>query len=132
MQWSIDASASAEHKEELRSQVGRRLAMHIVAAKPLYLSTDAVPQIFIDQELAIFREQASDDKNNSKKKPEMIEKAIQGKLNKRLGEVCLLSQSHLAEEGSPVVKKYLESLSSSWKTNVSVSDFHLWTLNQQS
>lgn len=105
--------------------------MHIVAAKPLYLSNETVPQSFIDQEMAIFREQANDDKNNSKKKPEMIEKAIQGKLNKRLAEVCLLSQSHLAEEGSPVVKKHLEYLSKSWNTSLSVSNFHLWTLNQQ-
>jgi elongation factor Ts len=132
VQWNVVGSLSAEQNDELRHQIGRRLAMHIVAAKPLYLSSDSVPQAFIEQELAIFREQANEDKGNSKKKPEMIEKAIQGKLNKRLAEVCLLSQQHLAEEGSPVVRKYLEGLSNSWKAPLNVMDFHLWTLNQQS
>jgi translation elongation factor EF-Ts len=45
-----------------------------------------------------------------KAKPkEIMEKIIQGKVSKRLSELCLLSQTHVAEEGSPVIAKFVES-----------------------
>ena len=114
-------------EDSLREQVGRKLAMHIVAAKPLFLQASEVPADFIEKEMAIFKEQSQEDVG--KKKPEIIEKMIQGKLNKRLAEVSLLGQAHMAEEGNPVVKKYLEGLNGSLKAKVDVSAFALWSLN---
>lgn len=73
------------------------------------------------------REQSKDEK----KKPDVLEKIIQGKVNKRLSEVCLLSQNHLAEDGNPAVKKYLDTISQSLKTKVDVADFSLWALNKE-
>lgn len=105
---------------------GRKLAMHVVAAKPSFLASENAPADFVEKELAIFREQSKDDK----KKPEIIEKVIQGKLNKRLSEVCLLGQAHMAEEGSPVVKKYLEGVSKQLGATVNVTDYFLWSLKQ--
>lgn len=109
------------------SPVGRKLAMHIVAAKPLFLSPADVSQSFLDQENAIFTEQTQDDK----KKPEVLQKIIQGKMNKRLAEVCLLQQGHLAEEGNPVVQKYVDSVGQSLQGKITVDSFALWALNSQ-
>ena len=39
----------------LFNDIARKLAMHIVAAKPLYLSSKDVPSSFIEKETAIFR-----------------------------------------------------------------------------
>lgn len=109
------------------SGVGRKLAMHVVAAKPLFLSPTSVPQSFLDQEFAIFTEQTKDDK----KKPDVLQKIIQGKVNKRLSEICLLQQGHLAEEGNPVVQKYIDTLGQSLKSKIAVDSFSLWALNSQ-
>ena len=66
--------------------------MHIVAAKPQFLKTADVPAALIEKETAIFREQSEQQGANNNKKPEMFEKIIQGKVNKRLGEISLLEQ----------------------------------------
>ena len=36
----------------------------------------------------------------------MVDKILDGKLNKRLAEICLANQSHSAEEGAPVIEKH--------------------------
>jgi translation elongation factor EF-Ts len=77
--------------------------------------------------LRLLREQSSD----AAKKPEMLEKIIAGKVSKRLAEISLLGQSHLAEEGSPVIKKYLETLGGANKCGVKVDSFVRWTLGQE-
>lgn len=127
--WGVNSSSEDITKKTvdyLTEAAGRKLAMHVVAAKPLFLAPENVSQEFIDKELAIFREQSKDEK----KKPEIIEKMIQGKLNKRLSEICLLGQAHMAEEGNPVVKKYLEGLSKQHGSTINIVDYLLWSSKQ--
>jgi len=126
LSFSVNGAATDKAVEFLSDAAGRKLAMHVVAAKPTFLAPENAPADFIEKELAIFREQSKDEK----KKPEIIEKMIQGKLNKRLSEVCLLGQTHMAEEGNPVVKKYLEGLSKTLGADISVVDYSLWSLKQ--
>jgi elongation factor Ts len=125
---TVDGENVSATQQALKDSVGRKLAMHVVAAKPLFLSSQNVPADFVEKELAIFREQSKEDAG--KKKPEVIEKIIQGKVNKRLGEVCLLGQNHMAEEGNPVVKKFVDTFAANQKSKVEVTDFTLWNLNQ--
>ena len=102
----VGKGAGAEGADE-QQQIGRRLAMHVVAAKPTYLSQAEVPSDVMAREAAIFRQQSLELAN---KPPDVVEKVIRGKVLKRMGEVCLLSQSHMAVDGGPVVGKYLGSL----------------------
>lgn len=75
---------------DFSEKVGRRLAMHLVASKPLFLSKQQVTSDFLEKEKAIFQEQMSD--TEQKKPKEILEKILLGKVNKRLSEVCLLDQ----------------------------------------
>jgi translation elongation factor EF-Ts len=43
--------------------------------------------------------------------PEQQERVVQGRLDKRLAEMCLLSQAHAAEEGLPPVSRHLAAQS---------------------
>jgi translation elongation factor EF-Ts len=52
VQGGADPAAIQTHLSE---GLGKKLAMHIVAAKPLYLDTNQIPQDFIDKEIEIFR-----------------------------------------------------------------------------
>jgi len=62
------------------------IAMHIAAANPQYLSREDIPQDVIEREKEIYRAQVAD------KPPQVIEKIIDGKLEKFYTDMCLLDQ----------------------------------------
>ena len=49
-------------------------------------------------------------KNNLVRMPEVLEKIVNGRMNKFYGEVCLTEQEHMIEEGNPKVSKALKQL----------------------
>ncbi len=62
------------------------LAMQVAASSPLWVRRDEVPADVVEREKAIYREQA-------KGKPDkVVEKMLEGKLNKFFQEVCLMEQ----------------------------------------
>lgn len=74
------------------------IAMHIAAAAPRYLSSDEVPQEEIDKEKEIYREQLL-----KEGKPESIlDKILEGKINKYFEEVCLLNQEYIKDDKKKV------------------------------
>jgi elongation factor Ts len=70
------------------SELGRDIAMHIAASKPICVSKDNVPSEQIETERNIYTQQAS----ASGKSPEIVAKMVEGRLNKFLAEVTLLGQ----------------------------------------
>jgi len=62
------------------------VAMHITAANPQYLSREDVPQDVLEREKEIYRAQVAD------KPAQVVEKIIQGKLEKFYADTCLLDQ----------------------------------------
>ena len=69
-------------------EIGGKLAMHIAASNPLAINKDTLNKELVEKELEIIKAELV----NSGKKPEMIEKISQGKLNKFTSENSLLSQ----------------------------------------
>ncbi len=69
-------------------QLARELAMHVTAARPLYVERAQVPEAAIEKEKEIYRAQMAD----SNKPAHVIEKILDGKLDKWYSEVCLLEQ----------------------------------------
>jgi len=69
-------------------QLARDLAMHVVASRPLYVSRENVPADLIEQEKANYRAQAAD----SGKPEQVIDRIVEGKLDKWLSEICLVEQ----------------------------------------
>jgi elongation factor Ts len=67
------------------------VAMQVAAANPSYLSIEDVPQSVLDQEKEIYRAQITD------KPPQVIEKIIEGKLEKFYTENCLLQQIYIKD-----------------------------------
>ncbi len=66
------------------------IAMHIAAAKPTYVSKEEVNADEIEKEREILRAQA---KNEPKPKPDnIIEKMVEGRIEKYYKEVCLMEQ----------------------------------------
>ncbi|GMR06563.1 MAG: translation elongation factor Ts [Gammaproteobacteria bacterium] len=92
--------------------LGKDIAMHVAAMKPLCISPDEVPADAVEKEKEVFTAQAAE----SGKPPEIIEKMITGRINKFLNEVALEGQSFVKDPGT-TVGKLLKS------ENASVSRF---------
>jgi elongation factor Ts len=82
------------------SEMGRDIAMHIAAANPKYIQESDVPADFIEKEKDILIAQAE----SSGKPREIIEKMIQGRLKKYLGEITLLGQPFVKDPDQTVGK----------------------------
>ena len=64
------------------------IAMHIAASSPLYIRREDVPSEALEREKEIYRAQARE----AKKPEKIIDKIVEGKLEKFYGEACLLEQ----------------------------------------
>jgi len=79
-------------------EVGREIAMHIAASRPVCVTEADVPGQTLEQEQEIFRAQAA----ASGKPPEIIEKMIAGRMKKFVGEITLLGQPFVKDPDSTV------------------------------
>lgn len=77
------------------------IAMHIAAATPFYLSRDEVPQDAINREKEIYRAQVTD------KPSHVVEKIIEGKLEKFYTDTCLIDQIFIKD---PEQKKKIKNI----------------------
>ena len=80
--------------------LGRDLAMHIAASRPVCVDEADVPKDLLEKEREVLTAQAQD----SGKPPEIIEKMIAGRLRKYLSEVTLLGQSFVKDPDTTVAK----------------------------
>ena len=86
----VDSSADAD--------LARDIAMHVAAVYPKFIDQDSVPAAFIASEKSILVAQAE----SSGKPAEIIEKMIQGRLDKLLAEVTLLGQPFVKDPDQKV------------------------------
>ena len=69
------------------------VAMHIAASNPSYVRREEVTADVLDREKEIYRAQARD----AKKPEKVMEKIVEGKLEKFYSEVCLLEQAFVKD-----------------------------------
>jgi elongation factor Ts len=87
------------------AETARMLAMHVAAASPQYLSRNDVPADVVEREKDIMRAKAIE----SGKPENIVEKIIEGQINKFFGESCLLEQVYVIDTDQKV-GKVIESL----------------------
>ena len=73
-------------------QLVKDIAMHIAAAEPRYVSRDEVPENVLDKEREIARAQAKNDPKLADKPDQVIDKIVEGRLNKFYEETVLMDQ----------------------------------------
>jgi elongation factor Ts len=94
----LDASKSIE--ADKFTALARELAMHVVSAKPQFVTKEEVPQDLIENERRIESGKA----DLADKKPEMRDKIVQGRVDKILAERCLLEQPFVKDPAQTVTK----------------------------
>ncbi len=85
-------------KNEKFISLAKDIAMHVVASSPIYVSREDVPVELVEKEKDIYREQLQ-----AEGKPaEIIDKILEGKLNKFYSEICLLDQAYIKDEDKTI------------------------------
>ncbi|HBN97446.1 MAG TPA: translation elongation factor Ts [Firmicutes bacterium] len=69
-------------------ELARDIAMHIAASRPEYVSREEIPAEVLDHERAIYRTIAE----NEGKPAHIIDKIVEGRVDRYVKEVCLLEQ----------------------------------------
>jgi elongation factor Ts len=107
-------------KTEAFQELVRDLAMHVAASNPTYVSREQVPPAVIDKEREIYREQMAD----QKKPAQVIDKILEGKLEKFYTEQCLLDQPFVKDSsGKTKVKDIVDAVNSKTQERVVVKRF---------
>ena len=70
------------------NETAKDVAMHVAAMKPLYLTSNDVPEDVLNAEREVYKEQSI----NEGKSPEIAEKMVEGRIKKYYKEVCLNDQ----------------------------------------
>ena len=78
-------------KNDIFRELVKDLTLHIAAAHPIYVVRDEVPEALVEREREIYREQVKGKPAN------VVEKIVDGKLDKFYGSVCLLDQAFIKD-----------------------------------
>ena len=105
-------------KTETFSDLAHHISMQIAATNPISIDHKSISEKVINREKSIYRDQAV-----SESKPEnIIEKIVEGKLNKFFQENCLLEQAYIKDPEKKVKDLLTESIATLGE-NIGVSRF---------
>jgi elongation factor Ts len=101
------------------------IAMHIAAASPAYVSRDEVPADVLEREKEIYRAKARE----TGKPENIIEKIIEGQVNKFYADICLLEQAYV-KDPDKTIQTYLNETIATIGENMTVRRFAKYLLGE--
>jgi len=105
--------------------LSKNIAMQIAATNPVAVQREDIPEDVINKEKDIYRTQVK----NEKKPDHVIEKIVQGKLEKYFQEVVLIDQSFVKDQNK-TVKEYLMEVSGKLGERISLRRFYRFQLGE--
>ncbi|MCC6977361.1 MAG: elongation factor Ts [Candidatus Melainabacteria bacterium] len=121
----VTIEADKKIDAEKGAALGRDIAMHIVSAKPQYVSKNDIPADTIENERRI--EAGKQDLQD--KKPEMREKIVQGRIDKIFAERCL-NEQQFVKDPTQTVSKHLAQSGTDLGAKLEVKSFSLFILGE--
>src|SRR4030088_6638 len=91
-------------------QLVKDIAMHIAAAEPRHVSREEVTSETLDKEREIARAQAKNDPKNANKPAQVIDRIVEGRLNKFYEEFVLLDQPFIKDPAKTVGELVTEKI----------------------
>ena len=91
-------------------QLIKDVAMHVAAAEPRYVSREEVPTDALDKEREIAHAQAKNDPKNASKPDQVIERIVEGRLNKFYEEAVLMDQPFVKDPAKTVGELVTEKI----------------------
>ena len=105
--------------------LGKKLAMHIAAASPQWLSREDIEAEDLERERSVLEEQA----RASGRPDEIIAKMVEGRLRKFYSEVCLLDQTY-AIDGESRVDRVIKDAAAELGETIAITGFARFQLGQ--
>ncbi|GMR11702.1 MAG: translation elongation factor Ts [Anaerolineae bacterium] len=106
-------------------QFAHEMALQVAATAPRWVSPDDVPEEILKQERTAAREAAL-----AEGKPEsVVDRIIEGKLEKFLNDACLLNQPYIRDEERKV-SEVVQDLILATGENVSIRRFERWEIGE--
>ncbi|WP_404404194.1 translation elongation factor Ts [Pelagibacterium halotolerans] len=105
--------------------LGKQIAMHIAATKPLSLSAEDLDPEAVERERVVFSEQAK----ASGKPDNIVEKMVEGRIRKYYEEVTLLAQTFVID-GENSVEQAVKNAESDVGAPIKVTGFVLFSLGE--
>jgi elongation factor Ts len=116
----VDCETDFVARTDAFRELVKDLAMQVAAANPAYVSREEIPGDVLENEREIYRQQMVD----QKKPPSVLDKIVEGKLEKFYTEQCLLDQPLIRDPaGKTRVKDLVSELSAQVGDRVVVRRF---------
>jgi elongation factor Ts len=110
-------------------QLVKDVAMHVAATDPRYLKREEVPAGELDKEREILMEQLKNDPKNASKPEDVLNKIIEGRLNKFYEENVLLDQPFVKDPSKTIGELVTEKVASI-KENISIRRFTRYKMGE--
>lgn len=110
-------------------QLVKDVAMHVAAADPRYATREEVPADVLDKEREITREQLKNDPKNASKPEDVLNKIIDGRLNKFYEENVLLDQPFVKDPSKTIAELVGEKIGSI-KENITIRRFTRYKMGE--
>jgi len=120
----VEASCSTAGDERLAGCL-KDVAMHIAAASPAYLQRSEVPADVLEREKEIYRDKA----RQTGKPDNIIEKIIEGQINKFYADICLLEQPFVKDPDKSV-QKYVDETSKELGSPITLTRYTKFILGE--
>ena len=91
-------------------QLVKDIAMHVAAAEPKYVTREDVVATDLEKEREIARAQAKNDPKNANKPDQVIDKIVEGRLNKYYEETVLMDQPFVKDSAKTVAELVTEKV----------------------
>ena len=110
-------------------QLVKDVAMHIAASDPRYVSRDEVPAADLEKEREILLGQLKNDPKNASKPEDVLNKIIEGRLNKFYEDNVLVDQPFVKDPSKTVGELVAEKIGSI-KENISIRRFTRYKMGE--
>lgn len=120
----IELQTDKADSDEVKA-VAKQLAMHVAAIAPQYMCRENVPADVVENEKEIMRTKAIE----SGKPENIVEKIIEGQINKYFGEICLLEQAFVVDPDLKV-NKLLEKTAKDVGAEIKLVDYVRYQLGE--
>ena len=105
------------------------LAMQVVATNPIAVSPADLSANYVAEQKELFLAQLKNDPKNANKPQMVLDKIIEGKLNKHFEEVCLLNQAFI-KDGDKTVQDVINDLTLVIGEKITVRRFVRWEVGE--
>ncbi|NQV38165.1 MAG: translation elongation factor Ts [Candidatus Marinimicrobia bacterium] len=108
-------------------ELAHNIAMQIAATNPVSINRDDVPENVVSKEKEIYMEQAK----SSGKPDHILEKIIEGKMNKYFEDVCLMEQAYIKDSDKKVQDLFTDIIATLGE-NIMVNRFVRFAVGESS